>query len=125
MIVFDLTNKKTLQNAKTWIDELNENASLDILIALIGNKADMESERQMTYEVRKSLNRKEGKKFADEHGLLYYECSAKTGENVKEMFVDVMNKIPRSEANESAIMDIDPFAKDPKNKNTGRRGMCC
>ena len=55
MIVFDLTNKKTLQNAKTWIDELNENASLDILIALIGNKADMESERQMTYEVRKSL----------------------------------------------------------------------
>jgi GTPase SAR1 family protein len=51
MIVFDLTNKKTLENAKTWIDELNENASLDILIALVGNKADMAEERQMTFEV--------------------------------------------------------------------------
>ena len=51
MIVFDLTNKKTLENAKTWIEELNENASLDILIALVGNKADLVDERQMTFEV--------------------------------------------------------------------------
>jgi hypothetical protein len=40
------------------------------------------------------------------------------------MFVDVMNKIPRSEANESAIMDIDPFGPNPKEQQT-KRGRCC
>lgn len=51
MIVFDITNKKTFENAKTWIDELNENASLDILIALVANKADMVESRQISSEV--------------------------------------------------------------------------
>jgi GTPase SAR1 family protein len=52
MVVFDITNKKTLENAKSWIDELNENASLDILIALIGNKADAVESREISTEVR-------------------------------------------------------------------------
>ena len=52
MIVFDLTNKVTFEKAKVWIDELNEKASLDILIALVGNKADMINERQIKREVK-------------------------------------------------------------------------
>ena len=52
MIVFDLTNKITFEKAKIWIDELNEKASLDILIALVGNKVDIPEKRQIKKEVK-------------------------------------------------------------------------
>ena len=40
------------------------------VIFLIGNKADLEDQRDVTYE--------EAKQFADENGLLFMEASAKT-----------------------------------------------
>ena len=51
MIVFDVTKKTTFENARSWIKELNENASLDILIALVGNKADLTDQRELSFEV--------------------------------------------------------------------------
>lgn len=40
------------------------------MIFLIGNKSDLEAQRDVTYE--------EAKKFADENGLKFVEASAKT-----------------------------------------------
>lgn len=40
------------------------------VIFLIGNKSDLEGQRDVTYE--------EAKQFADEHGLMFVEASAKT-----------------------------------------------
>jgi Ras-related protein Rab-14 len=40
------------------------------VIFLIGNKCDLEAQRDVTYE--------EAKQFADENGLMFLECSAKT-----------------------------------------------
>lgn len=42
------------------------------VIFLIGNKADLESQRDVTYE--------EAKQFADDNGLMFVEASAKTYE---------------------------------------------
>ena len=46
------------------------NAILVQVIFLIGNKSDLDAQRDVTYE--------EAKQFADENGLLFLECSAKT-----------------------------------------------
>ena len=56
-----------------------------MVIMLIGNKADLESRRQVTFE--------EGKKFAEENGLIFLETSAKTAQNVEQAFVDTATKI--------------------------------
>ena len=40
------------------------------VIFLIGNKCDLEAQRDVTYE--------EAKQFAEENGLMFLECSAKT-----------------------------------------------
>ena len=50
-----------------------------MLIYLIGNKNDLEDKRQVTTE--------EGKKFAEENNLSFYETSALNGNNIEEIFV--------------------------------------
>ena len=41
------------------------------------NKTDLKEDRQVSYE--------EGRNFAMEHNMLFFECSAKTRENIEEM----------------------------------------
>ncbi len=40
LIVYDVTNAESLNAAERWLDELNETAPSDILIALAGTKKD-------------------------------------------------------------------------------------
>ena len=44
-IVYDITSKDSFAKAKYWVKELQKNASQDIVIILVGNKCDMDSER--------------------------------------------------------------------------------
>ena len=53
------------------------------MICLVGNKLDLEDKRQVSYE--------EGKNFADENDLLFFETSAKDGNNIKEIFMESAN----------------------------------
>lgn len=51
VVVYDITSEKTLQRAKEWIAELQQNAEPDIIICLVGNKTDLESQRAIKTEV--------------------------------------------------------------------------
>ena len=73
-------------------------------VVLVGNKNDLEHRRTVSYE--------EGERFAQDHRFVFLETSAKTAENVDEMFAstarDILAKIKRG--------DIDMHAE-----NTGVR----
>ena len=62
-IVYDITNKKSFQNVGAWLKECREMCYKDILICLVGNKIDLEDQRNVSKE--------EGQKFADDNGLLF------------------------------------------------------
>ena len=51
IVVYDITNQDTFSRAKTWVKELQRQASPNIVIALAGNKADLSSKRMVEYEV--------------------------------------------------------------------------
>ena len=51
IIVYDITRKDSLRIAREWLDILRREFSPDIFKALAGNKADLVSEREVTYEV--------------------------------------------------------------------------
>jgi hypothetical protein len=51
------------------------------VIALAGNKLDLEAQREVETE--------EAESYASEAGLSFYETSAKTGINVKEIFIEL------------------------------------
>jgi GTPase SAR1 family protein len=65
-------------------------------IMLIGNKSDLETKRQVSYE--------EGANFAREHGLFFLETSAKTAANVEEAFINSAKEIYRKI--QEGVMDV-------------------
>ncbi|KAL9975225.1 hypothetical protein ACROYT_G012358 [Oculina patagonica] len=96
IVVYDITDHDTFGRAKTWVKELQRQASPNIVKVLAGNKADLSSKRMVEYEDAQS--------YAEENGLLFMETSAKTGMNVNEIFLAVGKKVLRqhSATNETA-----------------------
>jgi len=76
LIVYDLTNEQSFQKVKFWMEELDSNAPRDIIVCILGNKADLTADRVVKFEDVKSL--------VGDH--LNYEVSAKTGNNVSLAF---------------------------------------
>ena len=77
------------------VKELHEQANRDITIALVGNKLDLvEDDSAEDGETLRKVSVEEGQSLADEEGLLFFETSAKTGNNVNEVFVGIGSKIP-------------------------------
>ncbi|XP_064408504.1 ras-related protein Rab-5B isoform X2 [Latimeria chalumnae] len=54
IVVYDIANQETFARAKTWVKELQRQASPNIVIALAGNKADLANKRMVEYELRSS-----------------------------------------------------------------------
>ena len=69
ILIYDITNKYSFDNLKNWIKEIKNESSKNILISILGNKMDDVKNRIITTE--------QGKKFVEENGLIFCECSAK------------------------------------------------
>lgn len=87
VVVYDITNIDSFTRAKNWIKELQRQASPNIVIALAGNKADLEEKRAVQYD--------EAQQYADENELIFMETSAKTAFNVSETFLTIAQKLPK------------------------------
>ncbi|GAM21890.1 hypothetical protein SAMD00019534_050650, partial [Acytostelium subglobosum LB1] len=99
LIVYDITRRETFDNLTSWLSDCRKYSTGEVTIALIGNKSDLETNRQVSTS--------EASAFAQEHGLLFFETSAKTGSNVdlafeqtSKIILDKLEKNPslRSEA---------------------------
>ena len=78
LIVFDLTSHISFEALPTWIENYYKNGPELKNIILIGNKKDMEENRQVTEE--------EAKAFSEENNMIYFETSAKEGDNIDYVF---------------------------------------
>lgn len=79
-IVFDLTCRNTFENVRNWVDSFRKNCNPQNKnnIILIGNKSDLTVERQVKQE--------EAEELAQTNEMIYWETSAKSGQNVEEVF---------------------------------------
>uniref|UniRef100_H2Y706 small monomeric GTPase n=1 Tax=Ciona savignyi TaxID=51511 RepID=H2Y706_CIOSA len=96
IVVYDITNQDTFTRAKTWVKELQRQASPNIVIALAGNKADLSNKRMVEHDVIAILQ--EAAAYSEENGLLFMETSAKTAMNVNDIFLAIAEKLPKNEA---------------------------
>ncbi|CEO96314.1 Ras family [Plasmodiophora brassicae] len=114
VVVYDITSEQSFARAKKWIEELRQLGSADMVIALAGNKTDLEDQRQVTPEVAKA--------YADEQDIFFTETSAKTADNVNELFVMIARKLPK------VFVPQEPKTGSIVIENTGldqSRAGCC
>jgi len=112
IVVFDVANLGSFERAKTWVNDLIEKANPGIIIALCGNKIDLEDSRVVKKE--------DAEKYAEEIGSLYTEVSAKLDKNVNELFEKIVEKMPKEKQETNRIKIED---EDLNKKNY--TGYCC
>jgi GTPase SAR1 family protein len=48
IVVYEIVSNDSFQKVKKWVAELREHANKDIVIAIAGNKSDMEKQRRIS-----------------------------------------------------------------------------
>lgn len=93
LVVFDLTNKNSFTNVSRWINEFYQhcNPIYQKKVILIGNKSDLKEERQVTQE---DIN-----EFLKINNFPYFECSAKMGDNIENIFNEIAINLYKSYKN--------------------------
>ena len=80
IIVYAINSKESFEDIEMWLRELRTHSSPDIKVFLIGNKVDLEDERE--------IKKEEGEAFCKENKInLFMESSAKTGFNAQNIFI--------------------------------------
>lgn len=72
-----------------WFEEAENNTGPDVVLYLVGTKLDKAE------VVGRAVSTEEGEELARQHGALFCEVSAKTGEEVRRPFVEVVDGIIR------------------------------
>jgi small GTP-binding protein len=80
IMVYSINSKESFDNVEMWLRELRTHSNPDVKVFLIGNKSDLEAEREVTTE--------QGENFYKQNNLsLFMESSAKTGFNTQKIFI--------------------------------------
>jgi small GTP-binding protein len=80
IMVYSINDRKTFENIEMWLRDLRTLSNPDVKVFLIGNKIDLEKEREVSKE--------EGENFCKDNNLnLFMEASAKTGINTQSIFL--------------------------------------
>ena len=122
LLVYDIASKDSFDHLPDWIHDLSNVKFDEVIFALVGNKNDLEEQRQVSKD--------EGLKFAEENNYIFEEISAKTGDGFSELFYKkLFEKIrikfrPAGQQPTSEIKDI-KFNIEQEEKKTEKKKGCC
>jgi Ras-related protein Rab-1A len=84
-VTYDITDRDSFAKVSEWMAEVDKHANENISRILVGNKKDLEDQRQVPYN--------EGKDLADHFNVRFLETSAKNSLNVEEAFLLMTREI--------------------------------
>ena len=84
IIVYDVTDEKSLKSVQNWMQSINEHASLGVKKILIANKKDLELNRK--------ISKDEGQEEANKYGIEFFEASAMSGLGIEEAMTCIIDQ---------------------------------
>ena len=129
VILYSIDNKESFEHAENWLNDLKSQANPDVRVFLVGNKADLEEQGQVTKE--------EGLKFKNDQGLdMFMETSAKTGYNARNVLIEAAKLLyadylkyveanPQGENTPGQKKQGEELKGNKTNKNDGKKKGCC
>ena len=96
ILVYDVSKPKSFENIKKWRNEFSSQLGIsnsdDFAFLLLGNKSDLKE---------KAVQKTAAIEFAQLNGdMLFYEVSAKTGDNVQTAFEEIVKKALEKKPND-------------------------
>lgn len=88
ILVYDVTDPNTFKNLNMWYEALFEITG-GVPFILVGNKIDLTEERKITIDKGQEIAKKLG-------AYKFYETSAKTGNLVQEVFINISHGVHKS-----------------------------
>ncbi len=113
ILTYDVTDQNSFKNIRNWIKQIEANAQTSVKKVLVGNKCD-KPDRVVTEE--------EGKKLADDYNMSFFETSAKTNQNVSEVFNFLTKEILK--ANAGKTEEGGKKLSKADSSKSGKKGCC-
>ena len=89
LLVYDVTNESTFVNINQWMQAIRQHASSSVNKVLLGNKADTSG----ALVAKRTVPAARGQALADQHGIRFFETSAKNSINIEEAFSTITRDI--------------------------------
>jgi small GTP-binding protein len=122
IMVYDISKKDTFEEIKEiWYPDVKQNGEKYGVLAVVGNKSDLYEEEE--------VSENEAKEFAKEIGAFFMLVSAKTGNNVNQLFEALLRqylgkeftkKVEEMKKNKGDTKQL----KIDKNKDKKKKGCC-
>eukprot|EP01068_Selenidium_serpulae_P006008 Selendium_serpulae@DN4261_c0_g1_i1.p1 len=119
VVVYDQGRYESFERAQQWVDQLRNTADPNTVIILAANKSDIATREVDIYDAVA---------YAEGNGITVFETSAKTGQNVIEMFECIAQKLPDGPLQSKktdAINLKESDAAQPPSPGSSAASWCC
>ena len=118
ILMYDVTNRKSYDNLKFWVNELNKHGPTEYPISklLIGNKID---------RLERTISYKEAKKFANNNGFIYTEMSVKQDYDVSNTLKIIAEDIYLHKENNKGVKINEYNLLLTEKEGSKNRDCCC
>jgi len=118
LVVYDVSDRKSFENVVNWIKDLKEHGNKSMDLFLIANKIDLD----------RVVSTEEGKNLAKNYNIPYFECSAKSGDNIDNIFesisIIISQKIIKiSDSNKTIVLQKEE--KKHTEQKVNKISKCC
>ncbi|XP_020965042.1 ras-related protein RHN1-like isoform X3 [Arachis ipaensis] len=112
IVVYDIISMESFARAKKWVQKMQRHANPSLIMFLVANKANLGAERKVTNE--------EGEEYAKENELSFLETSAKTAQNVNELFYEIEKGLAKANPSHQTGIKLHIIPQE-----TRRRSLFC
>ena len=118
ILVYSITDDASFTEIDYWVNSVKENAGADVALFLVGNKVDLETNRQVSEAA--------GAAKAKDVGASFMETSAMTGSGIDDLF----RTVAKMYLEQKPMADVDSSKGHPKTTtvkveaSTGHRKKC-
>jgi len=85
ILVYDISNKQSFIDIDHWLFDIEKHSDKNVTKLLVGNKKDLEDQRQVSYE--------EGQNYAHQLKVSFFETSIQESEEVNQIFTTAAHQI--------------------------------
>lgn len=119
ILVYDVTNIKSFNYLKTWVQELKEQGPEDVLMVIVGNKIDLIKNNE------ENVSSEKAELFTKELNGIFMLISAKENYFVENLFEEIIKNVEKDNKNEKKSKIYGSKILNQNESTNNDKKTCC